>query len=282
MAQTKDNPIYIMYAKPFLLSLAVFCTVFSYSQSYVCSSAEAIGRAGTGTAIDNTSAVFINPSGIAKQKGCSFSANYLLPYSTKELSVCQFSCIVPVGVGTVFSVARKYGSDFYSENQLSLGFAKSLSPFLRASFQLQYFQICQILENASQLYSSIGVQADLLKGLTFGVFVSNPEQSVVHFSEKSIKINSFFRVGLLWKASDTVLVLYELEKVSGISMFHYFGFDYRLNKSMSLRCGVLGKPIHYSLGSSVHIGRFKCDIGMMVHQVLGVSSSFGLTYHFNS
>ncbi len=271
-----------MNAKPFLLSFAVFYSVISYSQNYLFSSAESIGRAGTGVAIDNYSSVFINPSGVAKQKMFSLSVGYLLPYSTEELSVRQLSFVVPVKVGALVSIVRQYGNDFYKESQFSLGFVKSLSPYLRASFQLQYLQIYQSYESAGQLYSSLGFQTDLSKELTIGIYISNPEHSVVHFSDECIPVSSFYHMGFLWKANENVRVMYEVEKETDVTLLHCFGFDYSLSTTITVRCGVLGKPIHYSMGSSVRIGRFQIDTGVLVHQVLGMSSSIALRYHFNS
>ncbi len=271
-----------MLTKPILFSLALFLTLSLFSQSYTQESAESLGRGGTGAAGDSYSSVYLNPAGIANQKYICFTVNYYLPYLLPDLSVRQFSVILPFKKGTVFSTVNQYGAELYHENKVVLGFSKALSPHFRASFSLQYLQIFQSGYNDGQIFASCGIQYDIFKELSLGIFILNPEQSSIRLTDGlSERINSVYYIGSLWKVSDDVRLLYDVEKVTDLHLIHHFGIDYFLNNSLCFRCGILGKPVYYCIGTGVIMKRLSLNVGMMVHQVLGMSSSISLTYNIS-
>ncbi len=268
-----------MFTKPILFSLAVFSTVNLFPQSYTNASAESVGRGGTGAAKANFSSVYLNAAGIANQHDFCFTANYNLPYILPELSVRQFSALIPFKKGLVYSTIGQYGAELYQENKVAIGFSKALSDHFRASFTLHYFQICQSGYKDGQIYASCGIQYDVCNSLSFGVVIINPEQSSIDMTNDSTEpINSIYHFGSLWKVSDSVNLLYDLEKVTNLRLIHQFGFDYLLHDRLSFRCGIMGKPIQYCIGSGLKIKKLSLDFGMMVHQTLGMSSSVSLTY----
>ncbi|MCW3784846.1 hypothetical protein [Plebeiibacterium sediminum] len=258
-----------------LLALHFHC----HTQNPILLSNKSLAQGGTGVAEKGYSSIHSNPSGSAYITNSSVSANYHMPYFTKEISSQNISLISPTKLGVFHSIISRYGYKYYNESFFTLGYAKPFSEKFSISFQLN-LQHNQIPEsgNGSQLFSSFGFIFSPHPHLNIGFFTLNPEKSKIKIAQETETIDSYFNLGFRWNATDQFAISSEISHQISYSTITRFGLEYKINKTIRTRAGIYGKPISYTMGLGITINNFTIDSSLANHMVLGLSSGIGVSY----
>ncbi len=241
-----------------------------------------MGQGATGVAQSEFSNTSVNPANISQTKEVSIYTSYLLPYFIQDLSEKELGLVIPFKKANLGFSINQYGFDLYQENSVAITYARNLMPNLSLGFQMNILQH-YIKQSGSgyQLVSSMGIIYDVSSVLSFGAQIYNIEESSFLIEEFESPIPSLFVFGFSWKPVSQFELSGEYEKVGDYTSLLKFGMEYKPGDIVVLRTGVLGKPINYTLGAGIYFNRFEFDVAMAHHAVLGVSSSFGITYSFS-
>ncbi|MGQ1787293.1 MULTISPECIES: hypothetical protein [unclassified Saccharicrinis] len=250
-------------------------------QSAYLNSPVSLGRGGTGTASFDSWSVLTNPAGTSKTTQIAASVSYYLPYFVHELSSKNALVVLPYQFGVLAVNINQFGYSLYQENNIGLSYSRSITPTLHAAFQFN-FQNTDVSQSGSgsQLFAGVGVIYEPMDAVQLGCFVSNPERSKITVQDISSQIPSLFVLGFNWNASTDFDISCELEKQDGFKSLFKLGLEYEIKEMVWIRTGLFGKPLNYTFGLGFNVFDFQLDAGMSHHDVLGISSCFGITYLF--
>ena len=250
-------------------------------QSLYVNSPVSLGKGGTGVAVSDEWSAVLNPAGTSKHQRANVSVGYHLPYFVNELSSKSALGGLPFKYGVLSAYVNQYGYSLYQENKAGISYARTLAPNLHAAFQINFLNThLSQSGNGSQLFAGVGILYDALDDLTMGLYLSNPEKSEISILDETSKIPSLFVLGFNWNASANFDVSCEFEKQDGFDALYKLGLSYSINEKVWVRAGTFGKPVNYTMGLGFKVYDFKLDAGMTHHNILGISSCFGITYLF--
>lgn len=264
---------FLLYVSFLIYSLGVF------SQSIFYNSPVSLGTGATGVTQTDVWSIMQNPAGTANIHEMGFAMGYYLPYFANELSSQSIMVAFPSSFGVVAGGLSHFGFQLYQENRIDLNYAKNITPNLRAAFQLN-LQSNHISQSGSgyQFYSGFGLHYLPGENIVLGFYLSNPERAVLTIQNEDVVIPSVYILGLSWKASESFRISTEMEKQLEFKSLVKFGMEYNITNSVWIRIGVLGKPINYTFGLGFKLNRLKLDAALIHHQILGISTSIGLSF----
>lgn len=277
-------PSYLIYTcimRILLWLIGLYIPFCVSGQSTFVNSPASLGRGATGVTSADVWSPILNPAGTSQVSSASASVAYHLPYLVNELSSKSALGMLPFRFGVISAYVNQYGYSLYQETKFGVAYARSLAPNLHASFQLN-FQNTHLSQSGSgsQLFAGLGVIYEPMEAVKLGFYISNPEQSSITVMESTTEIPSLFVLGFNWRASPDFDISCEVEKQNGFDMLYKMGLEYSINQKVWIRTGVLGKPVNYTLGLGFDVMGFLLDAGIAHHEVLGMSSCFGIAYQF--
>ena len=276
LTQTKANLAILLVFTLFKLVTLNSCCL---SQNPVQLSNDLLAQGATGVAAKGYSSLHTNPSGTAFCKNTTLSSNYYIPYFTKELSTQNISLVAPTKFGTINTIIGRYGYKHYNESYFTLGYAKSFSEKFSISFQLN-LQHNQIPEssNSQQIFSSFGFMFTPHPQVNIGFYTINPEKSKIKIAQETELIDSYFNLGFRLNATDQIAISSEISHQLNYASITRFGLEYHINKIITTRVGIYGKPITYTMGIGIKLNNLTIDTSASNHVILGISSGIGISY----
>ncbi len=270
-----------MYKKYFVLTLIIF--VFSgylYGQDIFCPAS--LGRGGSSIIYSDMWAGVNNPASLVNYNTPSVSVGYQLPYGINEMSTKLLTANKPFKFGVLSTFVSQYGFDLYNESRFNIAYSRQLTPTLNASVQFN-FQRNYISQSGSgqQIFSGASIYYTPIKSLSLAFVVVNPENSKVEISGEETEIISRMSAGVKWNPSSFFNISVQYDAPRYLDNTIHLGIEYIIRKMVFVRTGVYGKPYVYTLGAGVKYNRFMLDAAVMIDDVLGVSSAFGISYSFS-
>lgn len=201
------------------------------------------------------------------------------PLSTKSVAVLYPSRLGVLGVGMDY-----FGYSLYHEMKFGLAYARNITPNLRAGLKLDFFQTAfgDHYGSDDNVTFELGLQYDLVKGLTLGAYVFNPipesKSKEVYF-----RLPLIYRVGMAYRFSKNLLVTVETEKNSDLSFFQVrAGVEYAILDRYFFRMGLGTRQEVFTTGFGYKMKGLSFDLAAVVHETLGISPQVSLIYSFGS
>ncbi len=174
-------------------------------------------------------------------------------------------------------MVSRYGFSLYSENKISIAYARSLTKNLSIGGGFNYLSyIIDQYGTSSKFTFELGVQSQLSEYFSLGAYIFNPGSVRLTDSQD---IPSRMGIGLKYSASDKADVYAEVEKTINRNLDIKFAVEYKLIESFSLRTGV------NITQSSLHFGpRYTMKNGISIlggysfDNRLGHTTSFSISY----
>jgi hypothetical protein len=268
--------------RKFFLALAIVVFQNSPAQFLVSetdSRASALGGAFVAL-INNSSAVFGNPSGLGKLKNRHLSL-YIEPhfFGVKEISTAAITYAEAFRFGTFGIGARTFGFDLYRESKAVLSFGRSFSDRIHWGVGLALFHV-SVLRYGSALSMGFdaGILAELTDDLTWGVVVRN--LSGAKIGESGQKISRTYNTGLRFEPAEGASFLVDIEKEPDRMMNVKLGAEVMPFSNIALRAGINSEPVSYSAGFGLVYGIFGLDYAATVIEPMGLSNKFNLSLLF--
>jgi hypothetical protein len=201
----------------------------------------------------------------------------------KELNAALFVLAIPTHSGTFGFCGSSFGYSLYEENKCGLSYAKKAGSHLSAGIQLDYLgtSIGQGYGSKNNVATEVGLKALLLKGLSLGIHLYNPNRAVLVYSSNE-RMATVLRMGLQYEVSSKILLAFETEKNNWHAGTFKAGFEYKPTATLSLRAGVTAKPSSFRAGAGIHLSHLQIDLFSSWHPILGYSEGVGLSMPFRS
>lgn len=266
----------------FLLSGAAFLIAFAVQAGdNPPLGARSQGMAGCGTALSGDLwGVQNNPAALAfitkPQAGAFYESRFLVP----GLGQSAVAVALPTKPG-VFGVSMNSLrlQNLYMANKVGLGFSKTFGPKVSAAVQLNwvYTRFGNNYGAASAAVGEVGIMAEPIRNLTFGVHLFNPTRSRLG-GDSDEKLPTVMRLAGAYKFSDKLLVTVEAEKDVDYKPVIRGGIEYRPSEMLYLRAGGASNPGLSAFGFGLVLKQLRLDVASSFHPQLGFSPSVGLQY----
>lgn len=160
------------------------------------------------------------------------------------------------------------GIDGYSEQRITLGYARRLFDKLNAAVQFD------LNRNTAEEYGSensfawaLSIHAPLMKQLSLAAFIYNPTGF-----ESNLDLPSLIRIDVLYSPSEKIGVALEAEKDWNHDLRFKAGFNYRIHPRLALRWGIGTSPslVHAGISWNI-IHNMAVSGGWRYHSKLGSS-----------
>jgi len=216
-----------------------------------------------------------NPAYLAFTNQKEFGASVYNRFGMKELSTMSAYVFVPnktIDAGFLFST---YGYEEYRLLQGKISLAKKLSSRLSIGTNVTYLNENSILEPESKNYLSADIGLYYcINELLEAAFTS---ENLLHTSNS---FQSFCNVGILYRLLPECNILLE----TGSDFNKYFevkaGIEYEIAGQFVVRTGFKTQLKVPSLGFAYIGTKWRTDVAFLLHPVLGLSSSIGMSYYF--
>jgi hypothetical protein len=223
-----------------------------------------------------------NQAGLGFQRSIAAGVFYENRFLVKELSVRAASVAVPIKGGTFGLCISNFGYSLYSENKYSLSFAKAFGEKVSGGIALDYLTttIAEGYGTRGALAAEAGLQAKPVKNLIIGCHIFNPTRAKLA-DYNSERLPTIIRLGGTYNFSNKVIAALETEKDIAKKPQLKAGIEYAVVKELFLRIGVGTQPSLTTFGFGLNLKGLRIDLSANYHQVLGLSSQFGLAYTFS-
>jgi len=228
-------------------------------------------------------AVLTNGANLAFQKKISAGISYQRKFELAALSSRIAAVNYPNKFGALNGLVIQSGLEKSSVSRYGLGYSRSFGQKVAAGVQFNYL-VHQIegAELADAFYASAGVVIQPSPSIHLAAFVQNPEQGSIRHYETDYYLPSLFCIGVQWSADPHVLILVELEKEQGYPPLYKSGIQFNFKDHVFVRTGISAKPVNFSFGGGFHYKLLVVDVGFVHHTILGLTSSFGLSFFIGS
>lgn len=254
------------------LLLAFTCCILQIAQAqsthFLPSS---LSIAGTGTASDNYSA-FSNPASAITDQielGFSYENRFLL----KELSLNSLYITFPTQYAQFTTAVMYTGYSLYNELMAGFAVSRQFADKFSLGVQFNYFSVYTYETNSrfGTIFPQVGAQILLSPQVKVAFNAYNPGQQVIKTEFTTKKIPAIYGIGAKWLPSESLRLLFQLDKKTDDPYRVAVGIEYTLKEILMVKMGMYND--HYlvpALGFGLHWPRFRFDLNMQLHPVLGI------------
>ncbi|MBL7965399.1 MAG: hypothetical protein JNK09_00255 [Prolixibacteraceae bacterium] len=262
------------------LLLAPFC---SMAQELFNPGSRAQAMGGVAATLADCWSVFGNQAGLANIHQPELAGSFQSRFLINELALTSGLVVIPVQ-SSVFAVSvYQFGKTPFRQNKIGLAYARFITPSLNIGFQFNYYRLSVFEDNRSVgLWGvELGLQYRISDEFSLGGHLTNPYQTFVETSSGDFKYPCIVNVGCMYRASESFLMVAEVENRFSEEVIVKTGLEYNLNERIFFRGGISGKPFQLSAGFGFQVKKLQIDLASAYHQLLGNSPSFSFKYRFN-
>jgi hypothetical protein len=196
-------------------------------------------------------------AGVAKHRDLSGAITYDIQPSFRSYSKMAFAISVPakIGFGLGFSA---FGDDVYQEQILSAGAGSAIGT-TAIGLKLNYIRYRVTgIGDKNLLSLSLGGISSLTPRLTVGAHIINVNQPFLSRSDDE-RLPTILVVGLMFKVSEKIFVVTELEKDLEFTPVWKSGFEYAPHQRFVIRTGFNIYPQAAFFGLGFKLKKFNAD-----------------------
>lgn len=250
----------------------VYTTLPAQETGYAYSKALAYATVAS-TAQDAAAA---NPAGLTELKQAQLSAGYTNQAALPDLNLKYASISTSIYHNILTFNINRYGIATYHTQSLGLSYARKLSN-LSVGFKAQLNQLTIPIYGQAHSWSfTIGMQFQLTESIRIGSAICsfNPLPPV------EMTTPTLIRLGIVYRLSDKLKGLAELDKINPQQAYLLLGLDYQIRSKLALRMGYDTGKSAYHFGFGLHQGKMFIDIASSMHLVLGLQPELSISYVF--
>ena len=242
--------------------------------------ARALGLSNAFVSLTDTWSTFHNQAGIAGITNHSAGVYYESRFQIEELTLVAGSLVLPARAGNFGFSFSQFGKGAFKDNKYGLAFAKQLGDNISAGIQLDYLAQTFPENERSKGFATFegGIIFRPVEHLCIGGHIFNPILGGIDSPAGKVKTPAVFRLGGHYFFDESVLVALEGEKDTENPIVLKSGIEYLPAKSLALRVGASGRPVHFTAGMGYSIGKLSADIGFSYHGNLGVTPSVSVQF----
>jgi hypothetical protein len=273
----------IVFMKPFILTIFLFCTINISAQSYLTSGgAKASSMSDAAVTISDVFAAFNNQACLSLLEKPETGLAIQNRFGMKELNTLSAAFALPLSANKgVFALSvNRYGYKLFNQNKIGLAYAKRLSPVFSAGIQADYLNthIDEGYGNKSSFTIEGGVLAEFNK-LKAGIHIFNPlHVKFTDYDDERIPV--IIKAGISYSFSEKVLAAVEIFKSINRKETYKIALEYHPFKALYIRGGVSTEPVQLTFGFGLKFSQFYADFTSGYFEPLGYSPGLALRYAF--
>jgi hypothetical protein len=262
--------------------LFVFAITANAQGNAHANGARSTGMGNAGIAIADAWSTVNNQAALTLLKNTEIAAFYKNNFGISELSLSALSVAAPTKAGVFGGSIAHFGFSEYSENKISITYAKRLWKRVSLSAQLCYnsFNFTNAYQNANAITGEIGLLAELSENFYAGAHVFNPTKSSLALEAKE-QLPVRYKIGAAYKPFSLLLLCADLIYDSNNGISFCGGTEYYIVSQLCLRAGVSTNPELFTLGAGYIYRQIGFDIAYSYHNVLGNISCISVSYKLN-
>ncbi len=223
-----------------------------------------------------------NQAGFALTDKITAGIGYDSRFMSGAMSTKSLAVLVPVKYGVTGISIDYYGYSLYNELKAGLAYAKAFGEHLRIGLQIDYLRtsLGDNYGNKEGVTFEIGLQADMNRNLTLGVWTYNPVMiKLADYAGE--RIPSVYRLGMAYRFSPVLLTTLEVEKRSDRQpVVLHGGMEYVIRQRFFMRAGFGTSREIFSMGFGIKLSKLQLDLAAVMHESLGFSPVMSLSFHF--
>jgi hypothetical protein len=243
--------------------------------------AKATGMGNAFTSMDGIEAVFHNQAGFSSVDKFTVLLGYENRFGISELSQPYALVAIPTKTGNFGLHFSTLGPSQWLETNVSLAYAKQITPWFSAGLQFNYFN--NVLPEESSTISSAGYEAGVLfslpKNIKIGAHVANPWSLTMQTLTYTEKIPWMVSAGAHMLVGRNVIVSAGAEKTENLPVNLKAGLEWEAVPDLFFRMGANSSPATFFAGMGYSFPFVRADLAMCFHQQLGYTT--GITLLFN-
>lgn len=239
------------------------------------------GMGNTGAAVADVWSTVNNQAALTLLHNAEIATFYKNNFGVSELSLSALSVVLPVKTGVFGSYVAHFGFSEYSENKISVAFAKQLWKNFSLSAQINYHNasFTSGYKNANAVSGEVGLFACVHDDFYIGLHVFNPTKSALSL-ESNEKLPTCYKAGITYKPTKTLLFCSDLICENGKEISFRGGVEYYIISQLCMRAGVSTNPELFTLGAGYRYKQLNFDVAYSYHNVLGNISCVSVSYIF--
>ncbi|MEL6616153.1 MAG: hypothetical protein AAFQ43_10465, partial [Bacteroidota bacterium] len=209
-------------------------------------------------------------------------------YGLSELRLAGASATLPLALGTLAASGRVYGVDGYSETRLAGGLSRevklSTSRRLAVGLAVGYDGVnIDGFGSSGSVHLAVGVQGDVVPTVRAGVALRNvlglADDTEADLTRPLGAVPSV-AAGVAYRPGDRALLAFDLVQDLDGEISARAGLEARVAEPLALRAGVGTAPVTYSAGIGVIAGPLAADVGVEMHESLGLTPAVSIQVGF--
>jgi len=250
-------------------------TYASNGTSLIGARSAALGE--SGIALNDFWSAINNQAGLALLDKINVGLSVENRFLIKELNTYGLAFNIPTnnaGFGFTFT---RFGSTFYNETTIGIGYGMKLGRNFTIGIQLDYFSLKQAngYGGKSSYYFEGGFHYKISNELKMLGHIFNP---AIH-SDKTIEIPEIYQLGFSYKIHNQASLLTSIKYHSVWQISIHTGIEFQF-QSLRARLGYASKPEKFTFGLGYCYKKLCIDISSSIHSVLGNSPQISLSYGF--
>ncbi|WP_207534052.1 hypothetical protein [Desertivirga arenae] len=254
--------------------------VFNVHGQEVTSGARISSLGNTGVALQDAWSMQSNQAGIAALKDPLVAISYQNTFLETDIATQGAVFVCPFKNDAIGLGLQNYGISAYSEQKISLAYAKGFGKTVFAALCLNAHQVKIIQYGTARTYSfEAGIQFKPSPKILIGSHISNPARNSYN-SEVDARIPTVLEIGAAYEISDRVIFNSGLVKDLDWMTDARFGLEYNAIQWLSFRGGISLNPFRQYAGLGCKWQKLHLDGGASSHPTLGYSPQVSMSYEF--
>ena len=265
------------------LVILFYCFSFQYSFTQIIRNSGPISTSMAGINVNNIDTWSINNNigQLVNMEHSAIGVNVFQPFLMTEFTSSNLVLGFRRSKKAFGFNYSNYGNEFLQINNAGFGYSMKLSNEFQSGIKLNYyhFNSGEYYNTKSVVTADLGLVAKLTNELNLGVNIKNPTLTNLADFENE-KIQTEMQIALGYHISNQLSLHTALNKSIIYPTSLLAAVNYSPNDKINFRGGIGSNPNKAAFGIGVNLKLFEINFATQVHQVLGWSPDFSISYSF--
>ena len=210
------------------------------------------------------------------------SVNLFQPFLLNDFNTASLVLALKTSNGAFGLNYSNYGNEFLQIHNTGIGYSLKLGENLQSGIKINhfYYDAGEYYNSKSVLTADFGLAAQLTEELEIGLSIKNPSLSKLDdFDNERVPTVMQFAAG--YEFSEMLSLHAGLKKDMIYPLSFLAAIDYQPTDKIKFKGGIGTNPTLAAFGVGVLLKKFELNIATQLHQILGWSPDFSITYNFN-
>jgi hypothetical protein len=241
------------------------------------------GILGTSGALEKTPwAFFSNPAGLSELKGPVGGIGYQNDFNLQELNTRAIFLCYPFQSAIFSGGFTHSGFQYFNTRQYHLALSKKMAPWLNMGLRINSHHRFQTGSYNHRIITvDAGWQLTVTEKIHLGCYMLNPARSQWHLEDLNENHSVVLAASMDYIPVSGVRLEAGLAKEMEFPPAFSLMIEHLAHKTVTIKGTAVSAPLRLGIGTGILWQSLGFDAGLMHHETLGFSSSFGILYHMD-